>query len=64
MYRSRSAEVAAQCGVIDDKVLQALQHIDEALEAEVSSARVHMYMQQYMMQDSEITMQLQKGTAE
>lgn len=36
VYRSRSVEVAAQCGVVDDKVLRALQHIDEALEAEVS----------------------------
>ena len=33
--RSKSAEVAAQCGVVDEKVLQALQRIDDAVEAEV-----------------------------
>jgi len=34
--RSKSADVAAQCGVVDEKVLQALQRIDDAVEAEVS----------------------------
>ena len=33
--RSKSAEVAAQCGVDDERVLQTLQRIDDAVEAEV-----------------------------